>query len=225
MMNRRAFVTGLGAVLAAPFAAEAQPVAKIRHIGVLVPVEPDDPKEPNIGAFRQALRDLGYVEGQNIAVEYRYALGKSELYAELASQLARLNLDLMVVGSWAPTLAAKQVTQTIPIVGVGMGSDPVRTGIVPSLARPGGNVTGSTWTTGGMVTGKWVQMLKEAASGISHVGYLRDADTPPNASFLGDARAAGQTIGLQVRPLDVGKNISDIEKAFAEMSKERGGAL
>src|SRR5216683_5007393 len=113
-MDRRMFLGTLaGGLLAAPLAAEAQSAGKVPRIGVLVPVEPDDPKEPNVSAFRQALRDLGYVQGQNIAVDYRYARGRSELYAELASQLVRLNVDVMVVGSDRPVLAAKQVTQTI----------------------------------------------------------------------------------------------------------------
>jgi ABC-type uncharacterized transport system substrate-binding protein len=224
MIDRRAFVTGLGSMLAAPLSAEAQRAGKMPSIGVLVPVEPESPTEPNIGAFRQALKDLGYFEGHNITVEYRYALGRSDLYAELASQLARLKVDVIVVGSDRPTLAAKQVTQTIPIVGVGMGRDPVRMGIVSSLARPGDNVTGSTWATGAAIVGKYVQLLKEAAPEILHIGYLRDADTPPNATFLGDARAASQALGLRVRPLDV-SSIDDVEKAFAEMSKERGGSL
>src|SRR5262249_38140019 len=128
-MDRRAFITSLGAVLAAALAVEAL-AGNIPRIGVLVPVEPDDPKEPNVGAFRQALRDLGYVDGQNIAVEYRYARGKAELYAALAKDLVGLRVDVMVVGSWHPTMEAKKVTQTIPIVGVGMGTDPVRLGIV-----------------------------------------------------------------------------------------------
>jgi putative tryptophan/tyrosine transport system substrate-binding protein len=172
-MDRRAFITSLGAVLAAALAVEAQ-AGNIPRIGVLVPVEPDDPKEPNVGAFRQALRDLGYVDGQNIAVEYRYARGKAELYPALANELVRLGVDVMVVGSWHPTLEAKKATQTIPIVGVGMGLDPVALGIVSSLARPGGNVTGSSFLTGTEFGGKYVELLKEVAPGTVRVAYLRD---------------------------------------------------
>jgi len=224
-MNRRTFLGTLaGGLLAAPFVAQGQQAGKIPRIGVLVPVEPESPTEPHIGGFRQGLKDLGYVEGRNITVEYRYALGRSQLYAGLVSQLLHLNVDVIVVGSVAPTLAAKQVTQSIPIVGVGMGADPVRIGIVPSLARPGGNITGSTWATGGTVVAKYVQLLKEAAPRIHMVGYLRDADTPPNATFFWDARAAGQAMGLEVRALDV-SNLNEVEKALADMCKERGGSL
>ncbi len=224
-MDRRTFLwTMAGSLLAAPFAVEGQQATRVPRIGVLVPVEPDDPKEPNVKAFRRALRDLGYVDGHNVAVEYRYAHGKSELYAELASQLVRLNVDVMVVGSDRPVLAAKQVTQTIPIVGVGMGIDPVREGIVSSLAQPGGNVTGLTFATGGRIVGKYLQLLKEAAPGIRHVGYLRDADTPTYATFLADAQAAGHEMGLQVRPLDV-MTLNEVEKALTQMGRERGGSL
>ncbi len=120
-MNRRAFVTSTVAVLFVPGLLEAQSPRKIPRVGVIVPVEPESPTEPNLAAFRQTLRDLGYTEGQNITVEYRYAHGKAELYDEQASELVRLKVDIMVVGSWQPALAAKKATQTIPIVGVAMG--------------------------------------------------------------------------------------------------------
>jgi putative ABC transport system substrate-binding protein len=219
-LDRRAFLGTLaGGLLSAPLAANAQPVRKMARIGVLVPVEPESPREPNIRAFRQGLRDLGYVEDQNIAVDYRYALGKSQLYAELVMQLVRQDPDVLVIGSVRPTLAAKQITQTIPIVGVGMG-DPVRNGIVRSLARPSGNITGSAW---GVQVTKLVQVLKEADPGVLHIGYLRDADTPPNAPFLAEAQVAAQRMGMEVRPLDV-ISLQEIQTALAQMSKERDAA-
>jgi putative ABC transport system substrate-binding protein len=205
-MNRRAFVTGLGAVLVWPFAATGQ-VPTVSRIGVLVPVEPDDPKEPNIAAFRQTLRDLGYVDGQNIAVEYRYARGKAELYPALAKDLVRLRVDVMVVGSWHPTLEAKKATKTIPIVGVGMGSDPVAAGIVSSLARPGGNVTGSSYSTGREIWGKYVELLREAAPGTVRVAYLRDprglAQVPANTRTSVFAEAAAHALGLAFQMVEV----------------------
>src|SRR5260370_36582370 len=220
-MDRRTFISHIAlGLLAAPLAANAQPVRKMARIGVLVPVEPESPREPNIRAFRQGLRDLGYVEDQNIAVDYRYALGKSQLYAELVMQLVRQDPDVLVIGSVRPTLAARQITQTIPIVGVGMG-DPVRNGIVRSLARRSGNITGSAW---GVQVTKLVQLLKEADPGVLHIGYLRDADTPPNATFLAEAQVAAQRMGIEVRPLDV-ISLQEIQTALAQMSKERGAAL
>src|SRR5207249_7235695 len=116
-------------ILAAPLAAGAQRSAKIPRIGVLVPAEPDSPNEPNVAAFRRGLRDLGYIDGQNIAVEYRWAHGQAARYSTLAAELVRLDLNLIVIGSGVALLAAKNVTQTLPVIGVGMGGDPVATGL------------------------------------------------------------------------------------------------
>jgi putative ABC transport system substrate-binding protein len=161
-MERRTFLGAMaGGLLATPLAVEAQPARKVPVLGVLVPAEPDSPTEPHLSAFRQALHDLGYVDGQTVAVEYRYAHGRADLYPELAAQLVRLKVNLMVVGSGTPTLAAKRATDSIPIVGVGMGGDPVGLGLVASLARPGGNVTGLSFLTGGAQHyGKWMEQLK-----------------------------------------------------------------
>src|SRR5262249_19611128 len=154
-----------------------------------------------VGAFRQALRDLGYVDGQNIAVEYRYARGKAELYAALAKDLVGLRVDVMVVGSWHPTMEAKKVTQTIPIVGGGMGTDPVGLGIVASLARPGGNVTGLSWSTGSEIGDKYVELLKEIAPRTVRIAYLRDPRGPVQVTetrrrYLADATlAAAHSLG------------------------------
>ena len=142
MITRRQFIRGLTlGTLSTPLVVEAQQAGRVPRIGVIVPPEPEAPTEPNIAAFRQGLRSLGYVEGQNVAINYRYAHGKTELYAEFAAELVRLQMDIMVVGSAATTLVAKSATQTIPIVMVGVG-DPVRSGVVASLAKPGGNITG-----------------------------------------------------------------------------------
>src|SRR5207245_131829 len=119
---RLAVVLALSFALA-PLAAGAQQMTKVPRIGVLVPAEPESPNEPNIAAFRRGLRDLGYIDGQNIAVEYRWAHGKAELYPELVAQLIGLNVDVIVVGSGPATLAAKGATHTIPIVGVSMDGD------------------------------------------------------------------------------------------------------
>jgi len=224
-MDRRAFISGamLG-LLAAPLAAGAQQTGKVPRIGVLVPVEPESQTEPNMAAFRQGLHALGYVEGHNIAVEYRYAHGKAELYPTLVMELVRLRVEVMVVGSWQPALAAKKATQTIPIVGVGMGTDPVRLGVVASLARPGGNVTGSSWVTGTGFASKWVELLKEAAPGIGHVGYLSDPTAPANVTALEDARAAAHKVGLTLEMLEV-HDLPELDSVLTKMSKNQGGSL
>jgi len=152
-VDRRTLISGITfGLLAAPLAAGAQRAGKVPVLGVLVPAEPDSPTEPHLSAFRQALHDLGYVDGQTVAVEYRYAHGKADLYPDLVAQLVRLKVDRMVEGSGTPTLAAKRATHSIPIVGVGMSGDPVGIGLVASLARPGGNVTGLSFLTGGART-------------------------------------------------------------------------
>ncbi len=226
MITRRDFIGTLaGGLLAAPLAAGAQPAGKMPRIGVIVPVEPASPTEPNIAAFRQGLSSLGYVEGQNIAVEYRYAHGKAELYAEQASELIRLQVDVMVVGSWQPTLAAKKATQTIPIVGVGMGSDPVRLGIVASLNRPGSNVTGSSWLAGSELGGKWVELLKQAAPRIVRVAYLIDPRIiQANQLTLEAVRAAADKLGLSLQVFEA-RELHEVETILAKMSKDRRSSL
>jgi putative ABC transport system substrate-binding protein len=224
--DRRAFILAVtGGLLAAPLVAEAQRAREKPRIGIVVPVEPASPTEPNVAAFRQEMRSLGYVEGQNIAIEYRYAHGRDELYPQLAADLIRLKVDVMVVGSWQPALAAKNLTQTIPIVGIGMGADPVRLGVVASLNRPGGNVTGSAWLTGKEVGGKWVELLKQAAPRIVRVGYLTDSRIPANQSLTLEAAQAAadmQRVALQVfqaRALD------EVETIFTQVGKDRGSGL
>jgi len=202
-VNRRKFISVVASALfAARNTAKAQQPATIPRVGVLVPAEPESPNEPNVAGFRQALRDLGYVEKQNIAVEYRYAHGKAELYPLLAAELVRLKVDVLVVGSSAPALAAKNATQTIPIVFVGPG-DPVGNGLVASLARPGGNLTGLTTLIGGGFFEKWVELLREAAPKISRVGYLRDAHNPSSAMFVNDLLTVTQALGLKLDVLEV----------------------
>jgi putative tryptophan/tyrosine transport system substrate-binding protein len=212
----------------APLAAEAQKPGKIPRVGVIVPVEPESPTEPNVAAFRQGLRSLGYVEGQNIIVEYRYAHGRAERFTEQAAELVRLQVDAMVVGSWQPTLAAKKATQTIPIVGVAMGSNPVALGIVDSFARPGGNVTGSSWTTGWEFAGKYVELLKETVPRTLRVAYLRDPQAtvtaPVNQTSLGAARTAAQSVGLTFQAIET-RDFHELDNILAKISKQRGSAL
>ena len=174
-----------GGLLAAPLAVEAQQTGRMPRIGVVLPAEPASPTEPNASAFRLGLGDLGYVEGQNVAVEYRHAHGKAELHAELIAELVRLQVHVMVVGSAAATLAAKKVTQTVPIVMVG-GGDPVRSGVVASLARPGGNVTGLVFESAPDIYGKYVELLAETVPRLSRITGLVD----PRDAYTGHWEAA-----------------------------------
>jgi putative ABC transport system substrate-binding protein len=192
------------------------------RIGVLLPAEPASPTEPNASAFRQGLRDLGYVEGQNIAIAYRYAHGRTERYAELAHELAQLKVDVLVAGGNA-SYAAWDVTRTIPIVSIA-AADLIGTGLVKSLARPGGNLTGLSLAQNEGISKKWVQLLKEAASRVSRVGLLRDASAPLQPKVLTDTETAAAALGLTFRVLDV-RELQELDGVFAGLSKERGYGL
>ena len=171
-MERRTFLTALGGgLLAAPLAAEAQPAGKVPRIGYLV-LAPLDAPESRVAldAFRQGLRERGYVEGQNIVIKYRVAHGKIERLPALATELVRLNVDLIVADSTLLARAARQATTTIPIVAGAMG-DPVGDGLVASLSRPGGNITGLTFL-GPELVPKRLELLKEALPKISRVAAL-----------------------------------------------------
>jgi putative ABC transport system substrate-binding protein len=210
-------------LLVAPLAADAQQMAKVRRIGVLVPAEPPSPEEPNITTFRQALQHLGYMDGQTVAMEYRYALGRIERLPELIAELVHLQVDILVVGSTAAALAAKNATQTIPIVFIG-GSDPVEHGLVVGLARPGGNLTGVTFAFSEGFGGKWVELLVEVAPRVSHVAVLRHPTSPQSAAFEKDIPNAAQALGLTLQPIWVNEP-DEFDSAFAMMTRERVDAL
>jgi putative tryptophan/tyrosine transport system substrate-binding protein len=222
-MDRRAFVAGLGAVLAAPLAVAAQPAGKIPRIGVLVPAEPDSPGEPNVGAFRQAIRELRYIEGQTIAVEYRYAHGKTERASLFVQEFIHLNVDVMVIASTAPALAAKRATKQIPIVFIGVG-DPVADGLVTNLARPGENVTGLSMRLSEGFVGKLVELLKRAAPAISRVGWLRTTNVIGAEHYLKEMQAATKALGLGLVVLDI-PDLRDLDGALASLSQPRGGSF
>ena len=188
-------------LLAAPLAADAQPAGNIPRIGVLYPGFP--PGEPGgwFDRFRQGLRDLGYVEGQTIALEVRWDEHHSERWPDLAADLVRLRVDLIVAGSTPATLAAKHATRTIPIVMGGVG-DPVGDGLVASLAQPGGNVTGLS-NMAPEITGKRFELLKEAVPGLSRVGLLLDTGNPRRHVQLYDHETAARELGVQLLPLEV----------------------
>jgi putative ABC transport system substrate-binding protein len=210
-------------IFLAPLHAYSQ-AGRTARIAVLVPSEPEtarDTKGSLIWAFRQGLHELGYVEGQNIVVDYRYAHGKMELVPELITELVQLKPDVLVAPSGPVALAAKRATQTIPIV---FGADdPVGMGLVASLARPGGNLTGSAVAVDSQFSAKWVELLKEAAPRISRVDILHDPHDLPLRN-LPDLQSAAERLGLRLRVLEVGE-LRDIDSAFAAMDRERGGSF
>ncbi len=224
VITRRAFVGTLaGGFLAAPLAAEAQQAGKGRRIGVLLPGnEARAGRDPRMQAFYQALREFGWVEGQNVVFERRYAEGRYERLPALATGLAGLNLDVIVTASTPPAKAAKSTTTAIPIVILDPG-DPVGTGLVMSLARPGGNVTGVASVAPDLAARR-LQLLKEAASKLSHAAVLFNAAIPPAELALRELRAAGQTLGVRVSEVGVEGPIG-FENAFATITKEGVNAL
>ena len=204
--------------------ARAQQPKKVPRIGYLSGHDPAT-ESTRAEAIRLALRELGYIEGQNIAIEYRYAEGKLDRYPELAAELVRLRVDIIVVaGGDPPIQAAKNATKTIPIVMVGGGSDPVEAGLVESLARPGGNVTGLT-NLGTELGGKRLELLKEAVPKLARVAVLYDPATPPSVLEVKEVLpVAARALGLTIQPWEV-RAADDFEKVFAALNKQRPDGL
>jgi putative ABC transport system substrate-binding protein len=204
-------------LLAAPLAG-AQPAGKHPRIGIL---RPGSPPDPLVEAFRQGLRELGYAEGRNITIEYRWAEGLDERLPRLATDLVRLNLDVIVAAGGGSMEAARQATQVIPIVMPVTVGDPVKVGIVASLARPGGNLTGLTQLAGDL-PGKWMELLREMLPRVSRVAVLWDAAGDP-----GQVRAsedAARSLGVHLHVLKVGQ-VSGFEPAFIEARKNAEGLI
>jgi putative tryptophan/tyrosine transport system substrate-binding protein len=211
-----ALVGGGGLLLAAKVKrARAQQPDKIPRIGIL-----DD--APMWQAFRQALRELGYVEGQNIAYEYRYGEGAPERLATVAAELVRRRVDLIATYGTQATHAAKEATATIPIVMIGVG-DPVQAGLVESLARPGGNLTGYTVLSPDLGP-KRMQILREAIGNVSRVVYLANPDNASNMAALAETKIAASEAGTVLIPVEV-RAVGDFDPAFAAIIRERPDAV
>jgi putative tryptophan/tyrosine transport system substrate-binding protein len=203
--------------------AAAQPQEKVPRVGYLNPGSPSDPlSQRRLEAFRQGLRELGYVEGRNIVIESRWAEGQYDRYPALAADLVRSKVDVIVAQSGAATQSAQQATRTIPIV-MSLVNDPVGSGLVPSLAHPGGNVTGLTIMSPDLV-GKQLQLLREVAPAVSRVAVLRHPDNPASTAQSREAQSAARALGLRVQILEA-RGPHEIDSAFAAMTRERAGAL
>jgi putative ABC transport system substrate-binding protein len=190
-------------VLAATFAAEAQPAAKVWRVGVLAGSPPTTPEAARPWeALMQRLRELGYIEGQNLAVERRWAEGRAERYHELAAELVALKPDVIVVAFTPSVSAAKRATSTIPIV-MAIAGDPVGTGLVASLARPGGNITGMSQQNSPELAGKRLEFLKEAFPNISRVGLLVNSTLPHRDFIWRDLQRTALLIGITLQPFEV----------------------
>jgi putative tryptophan/tyrosine transport system substrate-binding protein len=221
-MKAKILVYALAAlVLATIHLAGAQQPKKVYRIGILLVGSPAF-YSAWIDVFRQALKELGYMEGKNIAIEYRYAEGKADRLPFLAAELVGLKFDVIVSSSTPSVLAAKQATNTIPIVFVSI-ADPVASGLVASLARPGGNITGLS-IVAVELSGKRLELLKEAVPNIARVAFLWNSANPAQAPQWREAQAAAQVLGLQLQSLEV-RSSNDFDSAFEAALRERAQAL
>jgi len=223
-MDRRTFLAGTGAVLlGAPLDTGAQEAGKIYRIGILGNVPLTDPGGARLwGAFAEGLRDLGYVDGRNVTIENLPSEGKYERLPALAADLVRHKVDVIVAPAAQNVIAAKQATQTIPIVMVSVG-DPVGNGLVASLARPGGNVTGTSFLTSAIV-GKQLELLKQITPHVSRLAILLNPANPGHPLTLDEAKVAAHSLGVQLQAVEA-RGPADFERAFAAMTRERAGAF
>jgi putative ABC transport system substrate-binding protein len=220
-MKRREFILALGGAAAPslfwPFAARAQQSKKIPRIGVLWPNPP-----ATFEFMRQGLKDFGYVEGQNIGFEFRWAEGRLDQLPELAAELVRLQVDVIVTLAPQATLAAKHATPTIPVVFVAMG-DPLASGVVASLARPGANLTGTTRMISEM-SAKHVELLKEAVPSLAKLAVLWNPTNSSHRPALQAVDAAARSLSLQIHPLEV-RAAADLDSVFAAIIGERADGV
>jgi putative tryptophan/tyrosine transport system substrate-binding protein len=208
-------------LLALSFPTEAQQPAKISRIGYLTGLSSSG-ESPRMEVFRQGLRDLGYVEGKDIAIEYRYADAKFDKVSALADELVRLHVDVLVVSTTPGVQAAKKATRTIPIVFSGV-TDPVAAGLVDSLARPGGNITGFT-NIASVLSGKRLELLKETVPKLSRVAVLWDPRNPGSTPQWKESQLSAKELGLQLYSMEV-SSADKYESAFKEAVKARSAAL
>ena len=219
-MKRREFISLLGGAAAWPLAARAQQPARVPRIGFLHYGSPGP--SPEVDAFRQGLRDLGYSEGQNITIEYRFAGGRVGQLAELAAELVGLKPDVIVTPTTPASVAAKQATSTIPIVIAGV-ADAVGAGLVANFARPGGNITGLT-SISAELGGKRLELLRGVAPNCSRVAVLHNPADRSNVLVVKQLQEAAPALGLTLQTLEV-REPGEFEGAFAAMTRERADAL
>jgi putative tryptophan/tyrosine transport system substrate-binding protein len=220
-MRRRDFMTLIGATATWPLAARAQPARKVYRIGMLETIS-EALNAANLAAFRESLHDLGYIEQKNFVIEYRSADGRAERFADLATELVNLKVDLIVTRGTPATLAAKTATTTIPVVMAAV-SEPFGSGLVVSLARPGGNITGlSSFAT--MLDAKRVELLREAVPGIVRIATFLNMGNPVQSGEWKAIELAAQSMGIQSQLVDL-RRAEDIEPAFHAAIAQHAEAL
>jgi putative ABC transport system substrate-binding protein len=219
-MKRRTFISGIAlGLLAAPLTAAAQRPSKVPRVGVIGEASRTDPL---LAAFRQGLRELGYVEGQSIVIESRYARGALDRAPKLAAELLRLNVDVLVVGGTVAAQSAKTLTTTVPIV-FALAGDPVGSGLVASLASPGGNATGLS-DFAPELTGKQLELLKAAAPQVSRVTILCNPVNPATETALDRAREAARALVVELQILEI-RQPSELASAFSALAAWHAGGL
>jgi putative tryptophan/tyrosine transport system substrate-binding protein len=223
-MKRREFITLIGGAAAAwPVAARAQQPDRMRRIGVLMSLAADDPEgQARLTAFVQGLQELGWTDGRNVQIDYRWPAGDAERIRRYAAELAALAPDIILAGGGAVVPSLLQATRTIPIVFT-QTPDPVGAGFVESLARPGGNVTGFTATEYG-IGAKWLELLKEIAPHVTRAAVIRDAAIASGIGQWGAIQTAAPSFGVELRPVDV-RDASEIERAVAAFARSTNGGL
>jgi putative ABC transport system substrate-binding protein len=222
-VKRREFIGVVAStVLAAPRAAEAQLAANIRRIGFVAFNTPEAARD-GLGAFRQALRERGWIEGQNVLIEYRFAEGQAARLPKLVAELIQLQVDIIVAASSASTRAARNASQTIPIV-MAASADALGEGFVASLAHPRGNVTGMTFLAGPEIAGKQLELLKALTPGASRLAVLANPSNGSHAAFVQEVIAAAPKLGVQLQVLQV-RAPDQLEPAFSAMSRQGAAAL
>ena len=221
-MRRREFITLLGGAAAVwPFAARAQQATKLPTIGFLGAVSASF-QRPWVDAFVQRLREHGWIEGRSISIEYRWGEGRPDRFAEIAAEFVRLKVDVIVTSGTPPVLAAKQATTVIPIVFAAAG-DPVGTGLVSSLARPGGNVTGLSNQLADLGAKK-LEFLSEAVPALRHLAIMWNVDNPFALLEVSEVRTAAHTLGLKLASLEIRRS-EDIAAAFEALKRPNAGPL
>jgi putative ABC transport system substrate-binding protein len=223
-LRRRQILLSAGALLATPLAATAQQETTVRHIGFLAGRSRSTPSNPDVyyDAFMRGMRELGYVEGKNLLIEWRFAEGRAERLPGLAAELVRMKIEVIATHGTPATQAAQRATRTIPIV-FAAASGPVASGFAVSLARPGGNITGLSLTIAD-VSPKHLELLKILNPRLSRIAFLMNPDTSSHPAILKSLQTAAQAIGVRVLPLQA-RNPEEFEQSFEAMTRERIEAL
>ena len=223
MMKRRAFISLLGGAAAWPLAARAQQSERVRRIGVLMNLASDDAEgQARLAAFHQGLQQLGWTVGRNVQIDYRWGAGNADYIRKFAAELVALAPDV-ILSTGSPSIAVlQQATRTVPVVFVTV-VDPVSSGFVDSLARPGGNITGFTLYEYS-ISGKWLALLKEIAPGMTRAAVIRDPALTAGGGQLGVIQAVAPSVGAEVTPVNV-RDAGEIERAITAFARSPNGGL